>query len=162
MSWSNSTAFPRGGEPQRGKGPQKGSAMSAEINIYNPEELGPPMGQYTHVTRVRASEFLFIAGMLSGDAAGNAIGEGEFDVQTAQVFRNIEAALKSAGASWANVVQFTTYLVHSQDISKFMAFRLREFPRMFPDGKYPPNTLLTVDRLVKEAFLVEVQTIAAV
>jgi hypothetical protein len=33
---------------------------------------------------------------------------------------------------------------------------------MFPDGKYPPNTLLIVDRLVKEEFLVEVQTIAAI
>jgi enamine deaminase RidA (YjgF/YER057c/UK114 family) len=42
-----------------------------------------------------------------------------------------------------------------------MKFRLREFPRMFSDGKYPPNTLLRVDRLVKETFLVEVQTIAA-
>jgi hypothetical protein len=37
--------------------------MSAEINIYNPEELGPPMGQYTHVTRVKANEFLFVAGI---------------------------------------------------------------------------------------------------
>ncbi|HLX14303.1 MAG TPA: RidA family protein [Bradyrhizobium sp.] len=136
--------------------------MSADINIYNPEELGAPMGQYSHVTRVKASEFLFIAGMLSGDAAGNVIGEGDFDAQTTQVFRNVEAALKSADGSWANVVQFTTYLVHSQDIPKFMAFRLREFPKMFPDGKYPPNTLLIVDRLVKESFLVEVQTIAAV
>ena len=44
--------------------------MPAEINIYNPEALGPPMGQYTHVTRVRANEFVFVAGMLSGDAAG--------------------------------------------------------------------------------------------
>jgi enamine deaminase RidA (YjgF/YER057c/UK114 family) len=136
--------------------------MSAELNIYNPNELGAPMGQYTHVTRVKANEFLFIAGMLSGDAAGNMIGDGDFDTQATQVFRNIEAALKSAGASWANVVQFTTYLVHSQDIPKFMAFRLREFPKMFPSGKYPPNTLLIIDRLVKEQFLVEVQTIAAV
>ena len=136
--------------------------MAAELNIYNPDELGAPMGQYTHVTRVKANEFLFIAGMLSGDANGNVVGEGDFDAQTAQVFRNIEAALKSAGASWGNVVQFTTYLVHSQDIAKFMAFRLREFPKMFPDGKYPPNTLLVIDRLVKEQFLVEVQTIAAV
>ena len=135
--------------------------MSAEINIYNPGELGPPMGQYSHVTRVKANEFLFIAGMLWGDPAGNVIGEGDFDVQTAQVFRNIEAALKSAGASWANVVQFTTYLVHSQDIPKFMAYRLREFPRLFPTGAYPPNTLLMVDRLVQEPFLVEVQAIAA-
>ena len=114
------------------------------------------------MTRVKASEFLFIAGMLSADAAGNVVGAGDFDAQTAQVFRNVEAALKSAGACWANVVQFTTYLVHSQDIAKFMAFRLREFPKMFPDGKYPPNTLLMVDRLVQEPFLVEVQTVAAI
>jgi hypothetical protein len=60
------------------------------------------------------------------------------------------------------VVEFTTYVVHSQDIAKFMAFRLREFPRMFPDGAYPPNTLLIIDRLVHEAFLIEVQTRAAV
>jgi enamine deaminase RidA (YjgF/YER057c/UK114 family) len=136
--------------------------MPAEINIYNPSELGPPMGQYSHVTRVKANEFLFIAGMLSGDAAGNIVGAGDFDAQTTQVFRNVEAALKSAGASWRNVVQFTTFLVHSQDIPKFMAFRLREFPKMFPDGKYPPNTLLMVDRLVQEPFLVEVQTVAAI
>src|SRR4029077_16579396 len=141
---------------------KKGTAMSAEINIYNPEELGPPMGQYTHVTRVRANEFLFIAGMLSGDAAGNVIAEGQFRGETAQVVRNTESRLKSAGASWATVVQFTTYLVHSQDIPKFMEFRLREFPKMFPNGKYPPNTLLMVDRLVQEPFLVEVQTIAAI
>jgi enamine deaminase RidA (YjgF/YER057c/UK114 family) len=136
--------------------------MPADINIYNPSELGPPMGQYSHVTRVKANEFLFIAGMLAGDAAGNIVGADDFDAQTTQVFRNVEAALKSAGASWRNVVQFTTFLVHSQDIPKFMAFRLREFPKMFPDGKYPPNTLLMVDRLVQEPFLVEVQTVAAI
>jgi enamine deaminase RidA (YjgF/YER057c/UK114 family) len=77
------------------------------------------------------------------------------------VFRQIETALKSAARGWGNVAQFTTYLVHSQDIPKFMAWRLREFPKMFPDGKYPPNTLLIIDRLVQEQFLVEVQTIAA-
>src|SRR6201997_5092459 len=131
--------------------------MSAELNIYNPDELGPPMGQYTHVTRVKANEFLFIAGMLAGDAHDNIIGEGDFDAQATQVFKNIEAALRSADAGWKNVVQFTTYLVHSQDIPKFMAFRLREFPKMFPDRKYPPNTLLMVDRLGKEAFLIEGQ-----
>lgn len=136
--------------------------MSAEINIYNPDELGPPMGQYTHVTRVKANEFIFIAGMLSGDSQGNVVGAGDFDAQATQIFKNIEVALESAGASWSNVVQFTTYLVHSQDIPKFMAFRLREFPKMFPNSKYPPNTLLMIDRLVQEPFLVEVQTIAAI
>ena len=136
--------------------------MSADIKIYNPETLGAPLGQYTHVTRVRANEFLFIAGMLSANKKGEIIGRLDFDAQCVQVFANIEAALKSAGADFSNVVQFTTYMVHSQWIPKFMEYRLREFPRLFPNCIYPPNTLLIVDRLVNEDFLVEVQTIAAV
>jgi enamine deaminase RidA (YjgF/YER057c/UK114 family) len=136
--------------------------MSAAINIYNPDALGAPLGQYTHVARVRAAEFLFIAGMLSSDRDGNVVGAGDFDAQCRQVFENLHAALKSAGADWSNVVQFTTYLVHSQSIPDFMKFRLREFPKFFGDRPYPPNTLLMVDRLVKEEFLVEVQTIAAI
>jgi len=136
--------------------------MPASINIYNPDALGAPLGQYTHVTRVKASEFLFIAGMLSSDRDGNVVGAGDFDAQCRQVFANLHAALKSAGADWSNVVQFTTYLVHSQSIPDFMKFRLRDFPKFFGDRPYPPNTLLIVDRLVKEDFLVEVQTIAAI
>jgi enamine deaminase RidA (YjgF/YER057c/UK114 family) len=123
-----------------------------DLRIYNPESLGKPLGQYSHVTRVKAGELLFVAGML---ATGD-----DFDAQCSGVFAQIEKALQSAGAGWNNVAQFTTYLVHSQDIPKFMQWRLREFPRMFPDGAYPPNTLLIVDRLVQEQFLVEVQTIA--
>ncbi|MBF6568827.1 MAG: RidA family protein [Candidatus Binataceae bacterium] len=132
-----------------------------EIKIVNPDTLGKPLGQYSQMTRVKASEFLFIAGQVASDKAGNVIGAENFDAQCGQAFANIEAALKSAGAGWESVVQFTTYLVHSQDIPKFMKFRLREFPRMFPNGAYPPNTLLMIDRLVGEAFLIEVQTVAA-
>lgn len=124
-----------------------------QIEIQNVEALGKPLGQYSHMTRVKAGEFLFIAGML-------APGE-SFDAQCTGVFDQVEKALRSAGAGWGNVVQFTTYLVHSQDIARFMQWRLREFPRLFPGGAYPPNTLLIVDRLVKEEFLVEVQTVAA-
>jgi enamine deaminase RidA (YjgF/YER057c/UK114 family) len=126
----------------------------ADIRIGNVEALGKPLGQYSHMARVKnAAETLYIAGMLApGD---------DFEAQCSGVFRQIEAALKSAGAGWGNVVQFTTYLVHSQDIPKFMAWRQREFPKLFPDGRYPPNTLLVIDRLVGEQFLLEVQTIAA-
>jgi enamine deaminase RidA (YjgF/YER057c/UK114 family) len=125
----------------------------AEIKIGNVEALGKPLGQYSHLTRVKASEFLFIAGML-------APGDG-FEAQCSGVFAQIETALKSQGAGWSNVVQFTTYLVHSQDIPKFMQWRLREFPRLFPNGAYPPNTLLIIDRLVGEPYLIEVQAVAA-
>jgi enamine deaminase RidA (YjgF/YER057c/UK114 family) len=135
--------------------------VPAEITIFNPEGLGKPLGQYSQITRVKnAAEWLFIAGQLATDRAGNIVGADDFDAQCVQVFKNIEAALASCSAGWKNVVQFTTYLVHSQDIPKFMAFRKREFPRLFPDGKYPPNTLLMIDRLVGEPFLIEVQPVA--
>jgi enamine deaminase RidA (YjgF/YER057c/UK114 family) len=85
-----------------------------------------------------------------------------FEAQCAAVFAQVEQALKSAGGGWRNVVQFTTFLVHSQDIARFYRWREREYPKMFPNGKYPPNTLLIIDRLVQEQFLIEIQTIAVV
>jgi enamine deaminase RidA (YjgF/YER057c/UK114 family) len=133
----------------------------ADIKIYNPEGLAKPLGQYSHVTRVKASEYIFIAGQVSADKDGKLVGPDDFDAQCVQTFANIETALKSAGAGWGNVVQFNTLLVHSQDIPKFMKYRLREFPKMFAGGVYPPNTLLMIDRLVKEEFLIEVQATAA-
>ena len=136
--------------------------MSADVRMFNPDTMGKPLGQYSHIARVKgAGELIFIAGQIATDKAGNLVGADDFDAQCRQVFANIEAALKSQGASFANVVEFTTYLVHSQDIAKFMAYRLREFPRLFANGVYPPNTLLIVDRLVQEPFLIEVQTVAA-
>ena len=133
----------------------------ADIKIVNPEALGKPLGQYSQMTRVKASEFLFIAGQLGVGKDGKIAGDGSFYAQCVQTFANIEAALASAGASWGNIVQLTTYLVHSQDIPNFMAYRLREFPKMFPTGAYPPNTLLMIDRLVLEPALIEVQAVAA-
>lgn len=132
-----------------------------DIKIVNPGNLGKPLGQYSQITRVKASEFLFIAGQVATDQNGNVVGADDFDAQCQQVFANIGAALASQGANWANVVEFTTYLVHSQDIPKFMKYRQREFPKMFGSGLYPPNTLLMIDRLVHESLLVEVQTTAA-
>jgi enamine deaminase RidA (YjgF/YER057c/UK114 family) len=129
------------------------------IQRINPDGLGKPLGQYSHITRVKASEFLFIAGQTGVGLDGAT--PADFDAQCAHVFANLGAALASQGASFANVVEFTTYLVHSQDIPKFMQYRTREFPRLFGSGDYPPNTLLIIDRLVREEFLVEVSAVAA-
>jgi enamine deaminase RidA (YjgF/YER057c/UK114 family) len=131
-----------------------------EVKVVNPDALGKPLGQYSQMARVKASEFLFIAGQVGVHKDGKLAGD-DFEAQCAQTFANIETALQSQGAGWGNVVEFTTYLVHSQDIPKFMAFRLREFPKMFASGAYPPNTLLMIDRLVQEPLLIEVSTVAA-
>jgi enamine deaminase RidA (YjgF/YER057c/UK114 family) len=129
------------------------------IQRINPDGLGKPLGQYSHITRVKASEFLFIAGQTGVGPDG--VTPADFDAQCVHVFAHLGAALASQGASFANVVEFTTYLAHSQDIPKFMQYRTREFPRLFEGGAYPPNTLLIIDRLVREEFLVEVSAVAA-
>jgi|SRR5579875_2994980 len=130
-----------------------------DVQFVNPESLGKPLAAYSNVARVKASEFLFIAGQVGMDKDGKAAAD--FDAQCAQVFANIGAALRSQGATFANVVAFTTYLVHAQDIAKFAQYRAREFPRLFAGGGYPPNTLLIIDRLVREELLLEVSAIAA-
>jgi enamine deaminase RidA (YjgF/YER057c/UK114 family) len=126
-----------------------------QITITSPPELGKPLGPYSQIARVKAAELVFIAGQVATSGAP------DFAQQCAETFANIATALKSVGAGWGNVVQFTTYLVHSQDIPGFMAYRESAFPGMFANGAYPPNTLLIVDRLVQERFLIEVQTVAA-
>ena len=131
----------------------------ASIQFLNPDSMGKPIAPYSNIARVKASEFLFIAGQIGADRDGKVAAD--FEAQCAQVFANIGAALASQGAGFANIVEFTTYLVHSQDIAKFAQYRSREYPRLFGGGHYPTNTLLMIDRLVKEEFLIEVSAVAA-
>ena len=135
--------------------------MSNGVQYENPEGAPPAQGLYSHLTRVKAGELIFIAGQLAVGAKGEVVGVHSFEEQFQCVFDNLGMVLKSIGLDYNDIIKFNTFLVHSQDIPKFMTYRLREFPKMFAKGTYPPNTLLMVDRLVKEEFLVEVQATAA-
>ena len=59
------------------------------------------------------------------------------------------------------MVEFTTYLVGRESVPPFLEARAALFSTLFPDGDYPPNTLLVVDGLVREDFLVEIKAVAA-
>lgn len=128
----------------------------------NPPGTAPAQGLYSHVGLAQGGTLACIAGQLSVAADGSVHGKGDFDAQFEQVFRNLGDVLKGLGADYRRVMKFTTYLVHSQDIDRFMVLRRQLFPTLFPDGIYPPNTLLVVDRLVKEDFLIEVEAIATI
>ena len=94
----------------------------ADVKFLNPDTLGKPLGQYSHLTRVKASEFIFIAGQVGVDSNGKLVGDGDFDAQCVQTFANIEAALKSVGAGWGNIVQFTTYMGDGRDTANAALF----------------------------------------
>jgi len=92
-------------------------------------------------------------------ADGEIVGKGDFAAQFAQVFKNMAAVLKGLECNFNDVIKFTTYLVHSQDIELFMEQRSALFPKLFRGERYPPNTLVMIDRLVKEEFLIEVEAV---
>ena len=132
-----------------------------DIKIFNPDGLSRPASPYMQVAYAKTQELVFIAGQTPIDASGTTVGTDDFERQCAQVFANIHVALRAVRADWNNVVQFTSYLVRPQDAAAFRAYRTREFPKLFPSGAYPPNTLLIIDRLANESYLLEVQTVAA-
>jgi enamine deaminase RidA (YjgF/YER057c/UK114 family) len=130
------------------------------VSYLNPPNAPPVQGLYSHVARMQGGELAFIAGQVAIDRQGNVVGVGEVAEQVVQVFSNLGILLRDLGTNFEAVLQFTTYLTRSDDIAAFMAARSQLFPSLFAGGKYPPNTLLVVNRLVKPEFLVEVEAIA--
>jgi enamine deaminase RidA (YjgF/YER057c/UK114 family) len=136
--------------------------MPNAVEYRNAPGLAKPPGMYSHISRFKASELVLVAGQLAVSETGELIGKNDFKAQTRAVFDNLARALNAEGLGFEHVVKFTTFLVHSQDIESFMAVRGELFSRLYPSGQYPPNTLLVVDRLVGEHFLIEIESIAAV
>ena len=135
----------------------------AEPEIFNPETMSTPGGSYSHIARAPAGATLVeIAGQIAVDADGALVGKGEFERQCDQVYANIGAALEAAGGRWASVIGMMTFLTRREDVPRLRAWRQREFPSLFPDRRYPPNTLLVVSALANDDLLLEVQALAAV
>jgi hypothetical protein len=68
--------------------------------------------------------------------------------------------LAAAGCTMREVIRFQTFLTGAEYIESFMQARREVFPGYFPDGGYPPNTLLVVSRLVRPELLVEIEAMA--
>ena len=128
----------------------------------NPSSVAKPLGRYSQIARVRPQEMLYIAGQVAVDADGNMVGLGDVVAQVRQVYENIGNVLESAGATFRNVVQFTTYLSSRDLIGPFMAERNKIVDGLYPDGDFPPSTLLIIDSLMDEEMLLEVTTVAAI
>jgi 2-iminobutanoate/2-iminopropanoate deaminase len=88
------------------------------------------------------------------------VGAGDVGAQTRQALANVDAVLKAAGVSMRDVVRLQTFLTSAADIDGFMTARRAAFPAYFPDGVFPPNTLLVISRLVHPELLVEIEAMA--
>ena len=129
------------------------------FKIDSPKGVHQPPGKYSHAARAEGP-LIVIAGQVALDIDGGLVGENDVAAQTRQVFRNMEAVLAGSGSSFANVVEFTYYVVGRENLQGFMDARTAVFDEAYPNADYPPATLLVVGGLANESFLVEVSALA--
>lgn len=131
---------------------------AAHIKRTNPPELSKPTG-YTHVVEATGPvKTIYISGQIAFDKDGKLAGASDMKAQTEQVFANLEAALKAAGAKFSDVVKMNTYIT---DMSKAPAVR-EVRARYFGGDVTPASTLVRVVALARPELMVEIEVIAAV
>jgi enamine deaminase RidA (YjgF/YER057c/UK114 family) len=138
------------------------SKMAAEIQTYNPQTMATPLGLYCHVARAKAGEYVHIAGQVCLSREGELVGVNDFEAQMRQTYENLRAALESAGAGFGNVVKYTTYLTRKEDLGEYRRVRNELYEEIYPNGTYPPNTLLIISGLVNDDLLLEIEAVAAI
>lgn len=115
--------------------------------IAAPEALG------SYSQAILANGLLFISGQI-GLKPGDEVLSGDFDTQTRQVFKNIEAVIEAAGGRVIDLMKLTVFVTdlnHAKTFNDIMV-ELFEMP-------FPARAMVEVSRLPKGA-LVEVEAIA--
>jgi 2-iminobutanoate/2-iminopropanoate deaminase len=127
----------------------------------NPASVARPLGRYSHLSFVNASDLVAVAGQVAVDRDGNFIGIGDVRQQALQAYQNISDVLQAAGLSMDNVWKLNAYVVGGDAIEPFMQARTEFYARTFADERdYPPITLIAVSRLAFPELLVEIEALA--
>lgn len=105
---------------------------------------------------IKVGNLLFVSGQVAVDPKSGQVAKGGIQEQTEQVLKNLQAVLEASGASMANVVRTTCYLM---DMATFKSFN--EVYRRFFSQPFPTRTTVEVSRLAGD-FVVEIDAIAIV
>jgi enamine deaminase RidA (YjgF/YER057c/UK114 family) len=128
-------------------------------NHINPPGLSTPTG-YTHVVTSTGGRTVYISGQVPVNAAGEVVGQGDLAAQARQVYENIRVALASAGATFADVVKQTTYIVNYNPDHRAAIGEVRR--AAFGTENPPASTLVGVQALARPEFMIEVEVVAVV
>jgi 2-iminobutanoate/2-iminopropanoate deaminase len=129
--------------------------MSRDV-IQTPQAPAP-VGPYNQAIRA-SGVMVFCSGQIALDpATGQIVGDGDVAKETEQVMQNLEAVLKAAGATWADVVKTTVFLADMNDFATVNGI----YARYFDEATAPARACVQVAKLPKNV-LVEVDCIAVV
>jgi enamine deaminase RidA (YjgF/YER057c/UK114 family) len=117
----------------------------------NPPSLPPPRG-YSHVVIAPAGRRASISGQVAVDSLGAVVGAGDFRAQCVQVFENLGRALRSVGATFADVVSTSMYVTDLSHLAILREVRARYLPTHAP----PASTLVQVVALYRPELMIEI------
>jgi enamine deaminase RidA (YjgF/YER057c/UK114 family) len=126
-----------------------------EKKLHNPWTWQDNLGFSQGVEISGHKRVLRCAGQTSVDANGAPMHEGDMAAQIGQALSNLEAVLKSAGMTFANVARLNIY---TTDVDLFLGSYGTMLERL--GGNKPASTLLGVTRLAFPPLMVEIEATA--
>jgi 2-iminobutanoate/2-iminopropanoate deaminase len=137
------------------EGPHPYSARSFLMrDVVSTKDAPQAIGPYSQA--IKAGGLVFVSGQIAIDPAAGQVIQGDVSAQTERVMKNLEAILRAAGSSLAQVVKSTVYL---KSMSEFAAMN-EVYGRFFKSAP-PARATVEVSRLPKDV-LVEIDVIALV
>ena len=126
--------------------------MDHHISAVSTNELAPPGGHYSHA--VRCGDLVFVSGQLGIRPDGSHTAHLPFEDQVHQALENVLTALRSAGATAADVLKVTAYIVDAERWPRFNAL----YAEAMGDAR-PARTVVPVAQL-HYGYLVEIDAVA--
>ncbi len=120
----------------------------------NPSGMNVPTG-YSHV--VKAGDTIYIACQVARAPDGSLVGKDDPTAQAEQVYKNLQTALASVGATLQDLVKTSTYVVSPDCIDAVRAARVK-----YLADDLPTSTLVVVSRLALPEILLEIEAVAYV
>jgi 2-iminobutanoate/2-iminopropanoate deaminase len=110
----------------------------------------------------KCGPFIFVGGQISSDTQGRTIGSGDIEIQTRNVFTNIQTVLREAGAEMKHIVKFNTFYVFEGDGDEIREYweAMTRVRLEFFDEPGPSGTAVRCVGLAYPDLLIEVEAIA--
>ena len=116
-----------------------------------------PMEPFRLAQGYRVGNIAYLSGIAAISTEGEIVGEGDFDAQADQVFRNLQQVLEVAGSGLDQVFKVTIYLTDMANFPKMVDLRGKWF-----SAPYPADTILEVRSLALPELMIEIDATALI